>query len=103
MPAKKIGKKTATSHGTGQREANKKAVKQSPPQSSQAGAKKEKARRKAKRTAKAGGPVVLLVNMIPRSLSGEAHQDSEPTIAVNPAKTRSCLGIIVSRALAISL
>src|SRR5713101_2690686 len=28
---------------------------------------------------------VLLVNMIPRSLSGEAHQDSEPTIAVNPA------------------
>src|SRR4051812_20934121 len=28
---------------------------------------------------------VLLVNMIPKSLSGETHQDSEPTIAVNPA------------------
>ena len=85
MPAKKIRKKAATSHGTDQRGANKKTVKQSLPRSSKAGAKKEKARRKSKRTAKAGGPVVLLVNMIPRSLSGEAHQDSEPTIAVNPA------------------
>jgi hypothetical protein len=28
---------------------------------------------------------VVVVNMIPRSLSGEAQQDSEPTIAVNPA------------------
>src|SRR5207247_5444260 len=28
---------------------------------------------------------VLVVNMIPRALSGESHQDSEPTIAVNPA------------------
>lgn len=28
---------------------------------------------------------VLVVNMIPKSLSGETHQDSEPTIAVNPA------------------
>src|SRR5712692_8700102 len=28
---------------------------------------------------------VLVVNMIPKSLSGEDHQDSEPTIAVNPA------------------
>jgi uncharacterized protein (DUF1684 family) len=27
----------------------------------------------------------MVVNMIPRSLSGEDHQDSEPTIAVNPA------------------
>lgn len=27
-----------------------------------------------------------LVNIIPQSLSGEAHQDSEPNIAVNPAK-----------------
>jgi hypothetical protein len=25
-----------------------------------------------------------IVNMIPRSLSGEAEQDSEPNIAVNP-------------------
>jgi hypothetical protein len=28
---------------------------------------------------------ILIVNMIPKSLSGETHQDSEPTIAVNPA------------------
>lgn len=28
---------------------------------------------------------VLVVNMIPKSLSGEENQDSEPTIAVNPA------------------
>jgi len=30
--------------------------------------------------------------MIPRSLSGEAHQDSEPTIAVNPANPRQIVG-----------
>src|SRR5882762_3503000 len=85
MPAKKASEKTATSHGTDRRQENKKAVKQSPPRSSKAGAKKEAARRKSKRSAKAAGPVVLLVNMIPKSLSGEEHQDSEPTIAVNPA------------------
>src|SRR6266849_845821 len=28
---------------------------------------------------------VLIVNMIPKSLSGEDHQDSEPSIAVNPS------------------
>lgn len=41
---------------------------------------KSKATRKAK---KAAGQVTV-VNMIPKSLSGESHQDSEPTIAVNP-------------------
>src|SRR5204862_4477452 len=40
---------------------------------------KAKATRKA---TKAGQ--VLIVNMIPKSLSGETHQDSEPTVAVNP-------------------
>src|SRR5438309_4830120 len=35
--------------------------------------------------ARAGGtPKVLLVNMIPKSLSSETNQDSEPNIAVNP-------------------
>src|SRR3989442_13219618 len=33
-------------------------------------------------------PTVLVVNMIPKSLSGEENQDSEPTIAVNPANPR---------------
>jgi hypothetical protein len=38
-----------------------------------------------KRAASKAAHQVLLVNMIPRSLSGESHQDSEPTVAVNPA------------------
>ncbi len=37
-------------------------------------------------------PGILLVNMIPRSLSGEENQDSEPTIAVNPANTQQMVG-----------
>src|ERR1051325_3323510 len=40
---------------------------------------------KKKTSKKAPTPKVLLVNIIPKSLSGETHQDSEPTIAVNPA------------------
>src|SRR6266496_4830967 len=40
---------------------------------------------KRKSASKASSPTVLVVNMIPKSLSGETHQDSEPTIAVNPA------------------
>lgn len=35
--------------------------------------------------AAAAGLNVLVVNMIPMSLSGETNQDSEPTLAVNPA------------------
>lgn len=35
---------------------------------------------------------VLVVNMIPRSLSGEDNQDSEPTIAVNPANPLQIAG-----------
>src|ERR1043166_402387 len=50
---------------------------------------KKTARRSSKKKAakKASNPPnqVLLVNMIPKSLSGETNQDSEPTIAVNPA------------------
>src|SRR5262252_5062531 len=41
-----------------------------------------KARATRNCTKKAGQ--VFIVNMIPKSLSGETHQDSEPTIAVNP-------------------
>src|SRR5437667_817713 len=46
--------------------------------------------RRASRTARAraGTPIVLVVNRIPKSLSGEENQDSEPTIAVNPANPR---------------
>jgi hypothetical protein len=50
----------------------------------------QKRTRRASRAthAPAGTPAVLIVNMIPKSLSGEANQDSEPTIAVNPANPR---------------
>src|ERR1043165_7130012 len=48
--------------------------------------KKTTRTRKTKATSKAkkAAGQVLVVNMIPKSLSGETHQDSEPTIAVNP-------------------
>lgn len=36
--------------------------------------------------------MVTVVNMIPRSLSGEANQDSEPTLAVNPANPQQLVG-----------
>src|SRR6266545_3076316 len=45
---------------------------------------KPKAKAKGAKAKKTVAKVVV-VNMIPRSLSGEANQDSEPTIAVNPA------------------
>jgi hypothetical protein len=37
-------------------------------------------------------PNVLVVNMIPRTLSDESNQDSEPNIAVNPAHPRHMAG-----------
>ncbi len=61
MPAKKQSKKASTSKASKKKASKKKTSK------------------------KAAAPKVLLVNIIPRSLSGEANQDSEPTIAVNPA------------------
>src|ERR1043166_6767902 len=45
-------------------------------------AKKKTAKKK---TAKKAASRVVVVNMIPRSLSGDSHQDSEPTISANPA------------------
>jgi CARDB len=36
--------------------------------------------------------MILVVNMIPRSLSGETNQDSEPNIAVNPANPLQLAG-----------
>jgi hypothetical protein len=40
----------------------------------------------ARRKAKLAGGQVLVVNMIPRSLSRETNQDSEPSITVNPGR-----------------
>ncbi|HET7402422.1 MAG TPA: hypothetical protein VFJ62_11585, partial [Usitatibacter sp.] len=42
-------------------------------------------RRKTQRRKAASAPQVLVVNMMPKALSREHNQDSEPTIAVNPA------------------
>jgi hypothetical protein len=67
MPAKK-GPKTSTSKTKAKTSGKKKKP---------AGAKAVGSKKTA-----AG---VLVVNMIPRSLSGEDHQDSEPTLSVNPA------------------
>jgi|RhiMetdeSRZDD1v2_1073273.scaffolds.fasta_scaffold42182_4 hypothetical protein len=39
-----------------------------------------------------GGGTLLLVNMIPRSLSDETNQDSEPTLAVNPRNNNQIVG-----------
>ena len=36
--------------------------------------------------------MILVVNMIPKSLSGETNQDSEPNIAVNPANPLQIVG-----------
>ena len=49
------------------------------------------ARKKPSRATLAVGPV-LVVNMIPRSLSLETNQDSEPMIAVNPANPLEIAG-----------
>jgi hypothetical protein len=54
-------------------------------------AKKASARKRAMRGAgavAAGAAGVLLVNVIPKSLSSETNQDSEPMIAVNPGNTK---------------
>ncbi len=50
-----------------------------------------KTKRRARRAALAGSSVVV-VNMIPKSLSGEENQDSEPCIAVNPANPLQIAG-----------
>ena len=43
---------------------------------------------KKKKSATKAANQVLLVNIIPRSLSGESNQDSEPTLAVNPSNPK---------------
>jgi hypothetical protein len=48
-------------------------------------AKTRRNRRTTKRPLQKAAAGVLVVNIIPKSLSGEDHQDSEPTLSVNPA------------------
>jgi hypothetical protein len=47
---------------------------------------------KPKKAATKAASKVLVVNMMPRALSGEANQDSEPTITVNPANPLQIAG-----------
>src|SRR5499427_7651221 len=47
---------------------------------------------KKKKAATKAASAVFVVNMIPRALSGESHQDSEPTIAVNAANPLQIAG-----------
>jgi hypothetical protein len=52
-----------------------------------------KARTKSKAKARgAAGAQVIVVNMVPKSLSGETNQDSEPSLAVNPANPLEIVG-----------
>src|SRR6266511_5495749 len=46
--------------------------------------------RRQRRARQAGG--VVVVNMIPRSLSRETNQDSEPSLTVNPANPLEIVG-----------
>src|SRR5713101_74635 len=48
--------------------------------------------RTKQKQAAAAAATVLLVNMIPQSLSGETNQDSEPNLAVNPANPLQIAG-----------
>src|SRR5215467_10051193 len=59
---------------------------------------KSAAKKRAKKKAAAGlAPTgFLLVNMIPKSLSGETSQDSEPHLTVNPANTNQIIGTAFS-------
>ena len=54
------------------------------------GRKKAPARKSAAKAASV--PQVLVVNMVPKALSREHNQDSEPTIAVNPANPLEIVG-----------
>ena len=55
-------------------------------------AKRPTTRRPAARAAQAPGAGVLVVNMIPQTLSFEIEQDSEPMLAVNPTNANHIVG-----------
>ncbi|MEO8436136.1 MAG: hypothetical protein ABI596_14640 [Pyrinomonadaceae bacterium] len=76
MAARKSGKRTSRKQSTSRTAAPKKSA---------AGKAKPSSKAGKKGASKSAVPSILLVNMIPRSLSGEENQDSEPSIAVNPA------------------
>jgi len=108
MPARKTSKKIAPPHRGGGSKASKRGLSSSRTSSGKRAVKKgeakkvslTKARAKpitSKKAAKKAGPPtttpnVMVVNMIPRSLSWEINQDAEPSIAVNPANLLQIVG-----------
>src|ERR1044071_2958541 len=119
MPAKKKSK--ASKAKKTKKSSKKKAVTSSAKKKSAGGTKSSKSTKKAapaksaakkavkkasknatkkaskKAAAKTGGnkpaaPPVFLINMIPRALSGESHQDSEPHLTVNPSNPLQIVG-----------
>jgi hypothetical protein len=72
--------------------AAKKSTRTTAPHQKKAAAKAAKKPAPQKARAAADGAGVLVVNMIPRSLSRETNQDSEPTLAVNPANPLEMAG-----------
>jgi len=71
----------------------KSASKKAKPRAAKGAAKKRAKKKAGIGLAPAG---FLLVNMIPRSLSGEINQDSEPHLTVNPANTNQIIGTAFS-------
>src|SRR5438270_1488736 len=80
MPAKKKSKKAAS--------------KKSSPRATRAA--KKKGAKGTVRPVGLGPAGFLLVNMIPKSLSGETNQDSEPHLTVNPANPNQIVGTAFS-------
>jgi hypothetical protein len=95
MATKKASKKRAAAGG--RKNAKKSATKKSV--SKKAAAKKaaKSAAKKSAAKAPQGGAVmapggVFIINMIPKALSGEANQDSEPHLTVNPSNPNQIVG-----------
>jgi hypothetical protein len=98
MSARKSSKKKrASSKKTGVKTSSRKSQSKAPRKgSSRAASGSKKAGRKAGKAA-AGGigqapGAVFLINMIPKALSGEANQDSEPHLTVNPTNPLQIVG-----------
>ena len=88
MPAKRpVNKSAASDRKRGPKSA---ATKQSATKKAPAAKKVSKARSTAATTATPAK--ILLVNMIPKALSGETNQDSEPHLTVNAADPKKIVG-----------
>lgn len=95
MPAKKTRRKSAGSAGAGHSQAAAKKSAAPRPAGKRSASKKAAGAIAAAAQPQLGvafAPGVLLVNMIPKSRSVEAQQDSEPFLAVNPANPQQMVG-----------